>query len=65
LASLQLPPQPDSWVIQSGWTKYWPDEDGFHEAVECPDEELLVFDVETLPNYSPFAIMACAASPTA
>ncbi|KAF8515492.1 hypothetical protein BU17DRAFT_93485 [Hysterangium stoloniferum] len=47
LASLQLPPQPDSW------------------AVECPDEELLVFDVETLPNYSPFAIMACAASPTA
>ncbi|KAF8515485.1 DNA polymerase family A-domain-containing protein [Hysterangium stoloniferum] len=65
LASLQLPPQPDSWVIQSGWTKYWPDEDGLHEAVECPDEELLVFDVETLPNYSPFAIMACAASPTA
>ncbi|KIJ34304.1 hypothetical protein M422DRAFT_213228 [Sphaerobolus stellatus SS14] len=65
MASITLPPQPDSWVIESGWTKYWTDEDGVHESVEAPDEDMLVFDVETLPNYSPFAVMACAASPTA
>ncbi|KAF8578913.1 hypothetical protein K439DRAFT_438357 [Ramaria rubella] len=65
MATATLPPRPESWVIQSGWTKYWAGEDGLHESVQCPDEELLVFDVETLPNYQHFAVMACAASPTA
>lgn len=65
LASLTLPPPPEDWVIQSGWTKYWTGNDGLHESIDYPNEEMLVFDVETLPNESPYAIMACAASPTA
>lgn len=65
LASLTLPPPPEDWVIQSGWTKYWLGDDGLHESIDYPNEEMLVFDVETLPNESPYAVMACAASPTA
>ncbi|KAG6861646.1 hypothetical protein C0995_013648 [Termitomyces sp. Mi166 len=66
----QLPPQPDHWEIQSGWTKYYyyPDGSSYSEHVPYPmhdgkPEELLTFDVETMPNYHPYAIMACAASP--
>ncbi|KAF8521316.1 DNA polymerase family A-domain-containing protein [Gautieria morchelliformis] len=65
MASTTLPPRPESWVIQSGWTKYWTGEDGLHESVESPDEELLVFDVESMPKYHQFSVLACAASPTA
>ncbi|KAJ7355459.1 DNA polymerase family A-domain-containing protein [Mycena albidolilacea] len=71
-----LPPIPDGteWNIhQSGWTKYYymPDGSSYSEAVDYPrkddgsPEELLTFDVETLPKYHPYAIMACAASPSA
>ena len=65
LASSVLPSPPESWVIQSGWTKYWTGEDGLHESVESPNEQLLVFDVESMPKYHQFSVMACAASPTA
>lgn len=59
-----LPSLPESWVHQSGWTKYYPD--GSFEAVESPGEEsTLCFDVETLPNFHNYAIMACAVSPNA
>lgn len=53
------------WVLdRAGWTKYV--EGHAPEPVESPgDEEMLVFDVETLYKQSPFAIMACAASPNA
>jgi len=50
-------------VRRSGWTKYYPD--GRSEAVAAPDETMLVFDTEVLWHESPFAVMACAASPTA
>ncbi|KAF7976646.1 hypothetical protein HWV62_5969 [Athelia sp. TMB] len=69
LASFELPPRPTSedWAIQSGWTKYTYLEGGgsFHEAVEFPEGGALVFDVETMPNYHPYAIMATAATPDA
>lgn len=71
-ASQKLPPQPDNWHIQSGWTKYYYLEDGssYGEHVEVPihngrPEQILTFDVETMPKYHPYAIMACAASPNA
>ncbi|KAF7356771.1 POLAc domain-containing protein [Mycena venus] len=75
-AAQTLPPIPDGteWNIhQSGWTKYYFMSDGssYSEAVDYPrkedgsPEELLTFDVETMPNYHPYAIMACAASPSA
>jgi DNA polymerase gamma 1 len=65
LASAELPPQPDDFDVRSGWTKYHyhPDGSSYSEPVPYPShdgapEEMLVFDVETLPAYSPFAIMA-------
>jgi DNA polymerase gamma 1 len=69
-ASSTLPPPPDHWdTRQSGWTKYHyrPDGSSFSEHVPFPeiDEQTLVFDVETMPKYHPYAVLACAASPTA
>lgn len=69
LATAELPPRPETWQIESGWVKYidLPDGSGYFEHVPYPEhdgkpENMLVFDVETLPNESPYAIMACAAS---
>jgi len=70
LMEAQLPPLPDQWQIQAGWTKYHYHLDGssFSEYVEFPHhdgkpETMLVFDVETMPGYHPYAVLACAASP--
>ncbi|KAF5005349.1 hypothetical protein FDECE_8207 [Fusarium decemcellulare] len=57
------PPKPRKWVRQSGWTKYYPD--GRAEKVDAPDESMLCFDTEVMWKESPFAVMACASSPTA
>ncbi|KAI9894281.1 MAG: DNA-directed DNA polymerase gamma mip1 [Vezdaea aestivalis] len=57
------PPQPREWIRRSGWTKYH--SDGRTEAVAAPDESMLTFDVEVMWKESSFAVMACAASPTA
>lgn len=73
LASTQLPPKPDCFVTQlSGWTKYTfrPDGSSYAEPVDFPahdgnPEQMLVFDVETLPAYTQFTILACAASKNA
>ncbi|CAD6591767.1 MAG: DNA-directed DNA polymerase gamma mip1 [Alectoria sarmentosa] len=62
-ARADLPRAPRTWVKQSGWTKY--NEDGSHEAVEAPQEEMLTFDTEVMWKESSFAVMACAASKTA
>src|ERR1700722_9237476 len=71
-ANTQLPPPPDCWEIQSSWTKYYhrPDGSSYSEHVQYPShdgrgEEMLIFDVETVPSYTPFAIMACTASANA
>ncbi|KAF9480454.1 hypothetical protein BDN70DRAFT_856879 [Pholiota conissans] len=71
-ASASIPPKPDNWIIQSGWTKYYylPNGSIHSERVDAPvhngkPEEMLTFDVETMPNYHSYAIMACAASPNA
>ena len=61
-ARIELPRPPRKWVKQSGWTKY--NEDGTHEAVEAPQEEMLTFDTEVMWKESSFAVMACAASKT-
>ncbi|KAI0353878.1 gamma DNA-directed DNA polymerase [Trametes cingulata] len=72
LAAAQLPPKPDNWHIQAGWTRYsfMPDGSSYSEHVEFPEfegkpEEMLVFDVETMPAYSSYAVMACAVSKNA
>ncbi|KAM0254837.1 hypothetical protein ACHAQJ_006377 [Trichoderma viride] len=58
-----VPLKPKKWIQQSGWTKYNPD--GTTESVEAPNEEMLCFDTEVMWKISPFAVMACAVSPTA
>ncbi|KAI9511049.1 DNA polymerase family A-domain-containing protein [Russula earlei] len=70
LMEAQLPPLPEHWEIQAGWTKYYYRSDGssFSEHVDFPShggnpETMLVFDVETMPEYYPYAVLACAASP--
>jgi DNA polymerase gamma 1 len=67
-ANASLPPMPEQWDLrQAGWTRYHyrPDGSSYSEHVPYPDEdEALVFDVETMPNYHPHAVMACAASST-
>lgn len=62
-ANKSLPPMPKSWVRQSGWTKYYPD--GRTERVDAPEGQLLSFDTEVMWKESPFAVMACAATPEA
>ncbi|KAL8370360.1 hypothetical protein RB595_000642 [Gaeumannomyces hyphopodioides] len=61
-ALVNTPPQPRRWEHQSGWTRYC---DGIAETVEYPLENLLCFDTEVMWKEHPFAVMACAASPTA
>ena len=62
-AQAVLPDPPRRWLRQSGWTKYFPD--GRTQAVNAPCESVLTFDTEVLWKESPFAVMACAVSPTA
>ena len=64
-----LPPKPEFFDVQSGWTKYYylPDGSSYSEHVAYPEhdgqpEQMLVFDVETMPPHHPYAVLACAAS---
>lgn len=57
-----LPQRPRKWIRRSGWTKY--NTDGTTEEIDAPQEQMLSFDVEVIYKESPFAVMACAASPT-
>ncbi|KAI8855174.1 DNA polymerase family A-domain-containing protein [Chytridium lagenaria] len=60
--ALKPPPRmPKTWVFQAGWTCY--DKDG-PRSVDYPDEEAIVFDVETLPQETPLSVLAVAASST-
>lgn len=63
-AFASLPPKPDYWNLQSGWTKYVHQDDGssYHVPVDHPDDAALSFDIETLPNCHSYPIMACAVS---
>jgi len=62
-ALASFPPKPRKWMHRSGWTKYLPD--GTSQPVDAPEEQAICFDTEVMWNESPFAVMACAASPTA
>lgn len=59
LAVNQLPPMPEKWQFEPGWTRY----DGKEAVkVDCPDEDALIFDVEVCVTESPRPILATAAS---
>jgi len=62
-ARSNLPPKPRKWVRRSGWTKYTAG--GAVEEGVAPEGNMLAFDTEVMWKESPFAVMACAATPTA
>ncbi|CAE6428519.1 unnamed protein product [Rhizoctonia solani] len=59
-----LPPKPENFLHTPGWTKYAAD-GSIDQVKDLGSESAICFDVETLPEYSPFPIMACAVSETA
>lgn len=59
----KLPPKPQKWSFQSGWTRYIPGEEP--QPVEFPLEDELVFDVEVMYKRAPYAVLCTAASPIA
>jgi len=64
LASASLPPQPNQWILREGWTKY----DFVNKkcyAVDYPDEQAVVLDVEVLVSEGSYPAIATAATATA
>lgn len=63
LAVTTLPPLPEEWVFAPGWHKYEKGDAGFKVvAVDYPEEDGFVFDVEVCQNGGPFPTLAVAAS---
>ncbi|KAK5664010.1 hypothetical protein OQA88_224 [Cercophora sp. LCS_1] len=62
-ARASLPQKPRTWVHRSGWTKYGPG--GVVVEGIAPEGNMLAFDTEVMWKESPFAVMACAATPDA
>ncbi|KAM7535911.1 hypothetical protein Aperf_G00000096703 [Anoplocephala perfoliata] len=57
-----LPDIPSKWQMIPGWTAYM---EGSHFKVECPLEDVLVFDTEVLTTESCAPVIAVAASSNA
>ncbi|KAG8729777.1 DNA-directed DNA polymerase gamma mip1, partial [Ceratobasidium sp. 428] len=49
----ELPAKPEYFDQSPGWTKYHPD-GSFEHVNDLGSENVICFDVETLPSYSPF-----------
>ncbi|XP_077566540.1 DNA polymerase subunit gamma-1 [Stigmatopora nigra] len=62
LQQAQVPPMPQEWTWQVGWTRYG--DDGESQRVDFPDETALVFDVEVCMAEGQCPTMAVALSPT-
>jgi DNA polymerase gamma 1 len=64
LANSKLPSKPAKFLLKSGWLKY---NKGRKTPIEVPfpDEDAIVFDVETLYKISNYPVMAVACSPNA
>lgn len=57
-----LPPMPQEWSWEVGWTRYGPT--GESQKVDFPDESALVFDVEVCTTEGQCPTLAVAVSPT-
>ncbi|XP_061773525.1 DNA polymerase subunit gamma-1 [Nerophis ophidion] len=62
LQQAELPPMPQEWTWQVGWTRYGPK--GESHRVDFPDETALVFDVEVCMTEGQCPTLAVALSPT-
>ncbi|KAL4005952.1 hypothetical protein ACER0C_005665 [Sarotherodon galilaeus] len=58
----ELPPMPQEWSWEVGWTRYGPT--GDRQKVDFPDESALVFDVEVCTTEGQCPTLAVAVSPT-
>uniref|UniRef100_A0A3B4V016 DNA polymerase subunit gamma-1 n=1 Tax=Seriola dumerili TaxID=41447 RepID=A0A3B4V016_SERDU len=58
----ELPPMPQKWSWEVGWTRYEPN--GESQKVDFPDESALVFDVEVCMTEGQCPTLAVAVSPT-
>ncbi|SCU96353.1 LAMI_0F06260g1_1 [Lachancea mirantina] len=55
--------RPERWILRSGWIRYEPGKDP--EPVPRPEEDTMVFDVETLYKIGPYPTLAVAVSKNA
>lgn len=62
LQQASLPPMPQEWTWEAGWTRYGPN--GESQKVDFPDETALVFDVEVCITEGQCPTLAVAVSPT-
>lgn len=62
LQQAQLPPMPQEWSMEVGWTQYGPG--GLRQKVDFPEESALVFDVEVCMSEGQCPTLAVAVSPT-
>ncbi|XP_042351656.1 DNA polymerase subunit gamma-1 isoform X2 [Plectropomus leopardus] len=58
----ELPPMPQEWSWEVGWTRYGPN--GESQKVHFPEESALVFDVEVCMTEGRCPTLAVAVSPT-
>lgn len=58
----RLPPMPQEWKCEVGWTRYEPN--GQSHKVDFPEESALVFDVEVCMLEGQCPTLAVAVSPT-
>lgn len=61
--NVQLPTKPDKWIFKPGWTRYEPGKKP--QSVDFPQEDELVFDVETMYKQTQYSCLATAVSPKA
>lgn len=61
LVNEELPPMPTKWKMTEGWTRY--DRDGNAVAVQYPEENALIFDVEVCMREGSAPTLACAVGP--
>ncbi|KAK2842090.1 hypothetical protein Q5P01_012290 [Channa striata] len=62
LQQAKLPPMPQVWSWEVGWTRYEPS--GESQKIDFPDESALVFDVEVCTSEGQCPTLAVAVSPT-
>ncbi|XP_040895235.1 DNA polymerase subunit gamma-1 isoform X2 [Toxotes jaculatrix] len=62
LLQAKLPPMPQEWKWEVGWTRYGPN--GESQKVDFPEESALVFDVEVCITEGQCPTLAVALSPT-
>lgn len=63
LSEVSLPERPRRWLFKPGWYRYEPGCEPVR--VDYPQDDILVFDVETMYMQSPYSVLATCASPTA